>query len=231
MAMQFYDLAGADPLVRFSPYCWRIRMALAHKGLDAETIPWRFSEKAALAFSGQSLVPVLVDGKKIISDSWTIAEHLEDAYPSRPPLFEGDTARALTRFVNAWTDSVVHPLVARLVVRDILDVLGPEDQAYFRQSREARLGATLEAFVADRDTHLAAFRRTLQPARLTLQTQPFLAGPEPGYADYILFGAFQWARSVSPLHLLEAADPVHAWREQMLDLFGGLARSAKGYEV
>lgn len=231
MAMQLYDLAGADPMLRFSPFCWRIRMALAHKGLDAETIPWRFSEKAALGFSGQGLVPVLVDGKKTISDSWTIAEHLEDAYPSRPPLFEGDTARALTRFVNAWTDSIVHPLVARLVVRDILDVLGPEDQGYFRKSREDRFGMTLEAFVADREAHLAAFRRALQPARLTLKAQPFLAGPEPGYADYILFGAFQWARSVSPLHLLEADDPVHAWREQMLDLFGGLARGAKGHEV
>ena len=33
-----HDLAGADPAVRFSPYCWRVRMALAHKGLDVETI-------------------------------------------------------------------------------------------------------------------------------------------------------------------------------------------------
>ena len=33
MAMRLYDLAGADPNLRFSPYCWRAKFALAHKGL------------------------------------------------------------------------------------------------------------------------------------------------------------------------------------------------------
>ena len=37
-------------------------MALAHKGLAVETIPWRFTDKAALAFSGQERVPVIRDG-------------------------------------------------------------------------------------------------------------------------------------------------------------------------
>lgn len=44
-----FDLAGAESDRRFSPYCWRIRLALAHKGLELETISWRFTEKAALA--------------------------------------------------------------------------------------------------------------------------------------------------------------------------------------
>ena len=42
--IKMYDLAGADEKRRFSPYCWRIRMALAHKGLDVECMPWRFTE-------------------------------------------------------------------------------------------------------------------------------------------------------------------------------------------
>ncbi len=33
MAITMYDLAGADPNRRFSPFCWRTKMALAHKGL------------------------------------------------------------------------------------------------------------------------------------------------------------------------------------------------------
>jgi hypothetical protein len=37
MARTLYDLAGADPDLRFSPYCWRTRLALAHKGLEVET--------------------------------------------------------------------------------------------------------------------------------------------------------------------------------------------------
>ena len=62
MTIRMYDLAAADPAVRFSPYCWRIRMALAHKGLDVETIAWRFTDKSAISFSGQGSVPVIRDG-------------------------------------------------------------------------------------------------------------------------------------------------------------------------
>ena len=69
MAIKLYDLAGAEDDRRFSPNCWRSRMALKHKGLEFETIPWRFTEKDAIAFSGQGLVPVLVDGSNIIHDS------------------------------------------------------------------------------------------------------------------------------------------------------------------
>ena len=45
MAITLYDLCGADPARRFSPYCWRTRLALAQKGLATETIPWRFTDR------------------------------------------------------------------------------------------------------------------------------------------------------------------------------------------
>src|SRR5688500_18899507 len=89
MAIKLYDLAGAEDDRRFSPYCWRVKMALMHKGLEFETVPWRYTEKEAIAFSGQGAVPVLVDGGQAVHDSWNIAVYLEDAYPSRPALFEG----------------------------------------------------------------------------------------------------------------------------------------------
>ena len=54
-----YDLAGAEDDRRFSPYCWRSKMALAHKGLEVKTVPWRFTDKEAIRFSGQGRVPVL----------------------------------------------------------------------------------------------------------------------------------------------------------------------------
>ncbi|MFC7473862.1 glutathione S-transferase family protein [Dankookia sp. GCM10030260] len=231
MSRVLYDLAGADPALRFSPFCWRTRMALAHKDLTVETVPWRFTEKDRIAFSGQALVPVLVDGDRTLHDSWAIAEYLEDAYPHRPSLFGGPEAQAVTRFVNGWTDSILHPWIARMVVRDLLDCLRPEDAGYFRASREARFGTTLEAFVAPREASLTAFRKDLQPVRLALRGQAFLAGEAPAYADYIVFGAFMWARAVSPFRLLEADDPVHAWRGRMLAMFDGLAGAAPGHEV
>ncbi len=171
MAIVMHDLAGADPALRFSPYCWRTRMALAHKGLAVETIPWRFTDKAALAFSGQGRVPVIRDGDRVVSDSWAIAEYLEDAYPDRPSLFGGATGQAHARFVNAWADGVMMGGIARLIVRDLLDVVAPQDQAYFRESREARFGMTLEAVQAGRETRVAEFRASLLPVRLVLGKQ------------------------------------------------------------
>src|ERR1043165_4592545 len=45
VTIQLYDLAAAEDDRRFSPYCWRTKMALKHKGLEFETLPWRFTEK------------------------------------------------------------------------------------------------------------------------------------------------------------------------------------------
>lgn len=230
-AITIYELAGAEPDRRFSPFCWRTRMALAHKGLAAEGIPWRFLDKDKIAMSGQGAVPVIVDGSKVVSDSWTIAEYLENAYPDRHSLFGGDKGRALTRFYNNWTAGAVQLPLFRMIGIDIFNHLAESDRTYFRQSREARFGVSLEALAADRDDKVKAFRQGLQPLRATLETQPFLGGDSPLYADYIVFGAFQWARCISPFQLLEAADPVYAWRKRLLDAFDGMAGRAKGYPV
>jgi len=64
-----------------------------------------------------------------------------------------------------------------------------------------------------------------------LKTQAFIGGNKPDYADYIVFGGFQWARVVSPFRLLEEGDSVYAWRERLLDAFDGLARKSPGYPV
>jgi glutathione S-transferase len=221
-----YDLAGADPQLRFSPYCWRAKLALAHKGLDVETVPWRFTDKDAIAFSGQGRVPVLVDGERTISDSWAIALYLEETYPERPSLFGAAAAISATRFVNAWADTVLQGGMIRLVVSDIAGIVHEKDRAYFRDSREGRFGMPLEQVTAGREDRLKAFRDTLAPLRHTLSAQPYLGGDAPAYADYIVFGSFQWARCVSAFELLAPDDVVTAWRERMLDHFEGLARRA-----
>jgi glutathione S-transferase len=230
MSLRLYDLAGADPNRRFSPYCWRIRLALAHKRLPVETIPWRFTEKAEIAPSGSKTVPVLVDGDRWIADSWAIANYLEDAYPDSPSLFGGAAARRLTRHYSSLADALVSAIFP-FIALDILERVANRDREYFRASREQRVGKTLEAFVANRDAGLAGFRASLAPLRTTLKTQPFFGGDEPLYADYALFGQFQWARCISPFALLEEGDPVKLWRDRLLDCFDGLARKAVAHDV
>lgn len=225
MTLTFYDLVGADDETRFSPNTWRTRMALAHKGLDHETELCRFTEKDKLAFSGQPRLPVIRDGDTVVCDSWAIACYLEDRYPDRPSLFGCDVGRATTRFMNVWINTAVHGTVVRLLLTDIHGCLGPVDQTYFRESREKRFRMTLEDVSADRETNLAAVRRALAPLDETLGQQDWFGGDGPAYADYLVFGPFQWARAVSSIRLAEPGTPLYGWNERMLDLFDGLGRS------
>jgi glutathione S-transferase len=78
MNLKLFELVGTDVERPFSPFCWRTRMALAHKGLSAETIPWCFTEKQAISPYDSEKVPVLLDGDSSVVDSWAIANYLED---------------------------------------------------------------------------------------------------------------------------------------------------------
>jgi len=89
----------------------------------------------------------------------------------------------------------------------------------------------LEAVVADREARLPAFRDGLAGLRAVVKQQAFFGGAAPLYADYALFGAFQWARCISPFRMLAADDPLAQWHGRLLDVFGGLARQAPGYDA
>jgi glutathione S-transferase len=230
MTVMLYELVGKDDH-RFSPYAWRSRLALAHKGLDATFVPCRLTDKEKIAFSKQERVPVLKDGDIVVFDSWTIACYLEDQYPDRPSLFGGPVGRGVARVVNAAADSQLIPAMARMILGDVFATIDPADREYFRRTREPRFGATIEAIAAGREAARQPWLNALGPFRLVLKEQPFLSGDKPAYADYILFGTFQWARGTSPHPLLERDDPIYAWREKMLDLFDGYGRKAKGHPV
>jgi glutathione S-transferase len=222
-----YDLVFQDDR-RPSPFCWRSKFALAHKGLKWTEEPTGFTEKHKIAFAQSQLVPVIKDGETAVKDSWAIANHLDKAYPDKP-LFKSEMARSYALFINSWVDTQVHAALAPLLIGDLYDRVRPVDQAYIRESRGKRFGTTdFAAFQAEaRKQGLTTFRAVLEPARRTLKAQRFLAGDHPAYPDYALMGAFMWARIVSPFELLETDDPIHVWREHMLDLFDGMGRKAK----
>jgi len=229
MAVVLYDLVGKDDR-RFSPHCWRTRMALAHKRLDCEAPPTRFTEIPKIEGGQVKTVPALRDSDRLIVDSWAIGQYLEQAYPERPSLFGGTGGEQVTRFVQSWCVAVLHSGLVGLIVADIWQHLTPEDQDYFRASRERRFGRTLEEVQAGREERMEGFRNSLQPLRMTLKDAPFLGGQQPLYADYLAFGAFQWARVISPFRILAEDDPLKAWFERCPDLHGGFGRSAPGYD-
>mgnify|MGYP003678977905 FL=1 len=229
MPIQLFELAGRDDR-RFSPYCWRTRMALEHKGLAYETVPARFTDKDLIAFSGQERVPVIRDGETVVSDSWAIAEYLEQTYPDAPSLFGGATGHGLAKFLNVWADRTLHLALIKLVIADIQDHLDPVDREYFIESRSARFGKLPAEVQIRSEEDIKAFRGAVSTLRAAIEGQDFLSGDAAAYGDYIVFGAFAWARAISDYPLLKADDPVYAWRERMLDMFGGMPRKAPGYD-
>lgn len=211
--IQLYDLAGADERDRWSPYCWRAKLALAHKGLAFEAIPWRYHQKAIPATAKKGTVPVLVDGENLIDDSWQIALYLDQAYPDRPGLF-GPAAGAdpaLALFVKHWTEQQLHPLLRKLTLLPMYKKLHPTDQPYFRASREAVMGVTLEQICQDRDETLSAFRQQLAPLRSLLRDQPFIGGAQATFADYIVLAMMYWLIVSCNISPLAPDDPLQNW--------------------
>lgn len=230
MPIKLYQLVIANGL-GISPYVWRIRYALAHKGLAADLTSLGFAEIAGAAGGGFKTVPIIEDGERAVGDSWAIADYLDETYPDRPLLGSSD-ARALAAFFDNWFLSQVMRRMFGLYVLDIHDQAAPGDQPYFRKSREARLrGATLEAHVAGREARLPELREALQPMRMTLADRPWLGGDAPNYADYIALGGFLWAAGVATLPPLAKDDPLLDWLQRGRDLFGGLGHDPRQHPL
>lgn len=225
MTILLYDLVGEDAARPFSPHCWKTAMSLAHKGLEFQRVPTPFTSVPSVEGGVSKTIPVIRDGDAVVADSFAIALYLDEAYPDRPTLFGGEGGKAMARFVERWSQLTVHPYLGAAALTDIHARLAPPDQAYFRDSREKRYGKRLEEVSAPREAELAAFRASLEPLRNMLGYQPFIGGSAPLYPDYIVFGAFQWVRVMSPFQTLAEDDPLTAWFERLLDLHGGLGRS------
>lgn len=224
MTILLYDLVGADEKRPYSPHCWKIAMALAHKRLSFDTIPTRFLDIPHVEGGVSKTVPVLRDGDKVVADSFAIAVYLETTYPDRPTLFGGEGGMAMARMIERWSQTQLHPFLGSAALLEIYHRQDVPNAAYFRESREARYGQPLEDVSANRDDHLEAFRRKLEPLRSMLDYQPFIGGQSPLFPDYILFGALQWVRVTSAYRFLDAGDAINAWFERCLDLHDGLAR-------
>ncbi|HKF15273.1 MAG TPA: glutathione S-transferase family protein [Gaiellaceae bacterium] len=79
--------------IPFSTNVERVALVAGHKGLEIEWIEVEPDDRGEVErVSGQPLVPVLVDGSRVVADSTEIIRYLEENYPE-PRLFPADRAR------------------------------------------------------------------------------------------------------------------------------------------
>ena len=229
MPLIFYERVGHEGR-RPSPFSWRIRYALAHKGVDFEVRPVRFADVEIIRdLSGQHLTPVLSDGDRVVHETWDIACYLEERFADRPSLFGGPEGRGMARLINVWSDTQLGVPLRRVIYADFPAVLDAGDRAYFRASRERDLGMSLEAACTDPAGKLAAFQQVCAPLERTLAGQPYICGSQPAYADYIVFSVFQMARLGSPKEAVAQGAAIAEWRSRMIALYGNLGDRFPGY--
>jgi glutathione S-transferase len=193
---------------RFSTNSERVALALAHKGLDAESVWIDYSDRSAVeAVSGQGLVPVLADGDEVVYDSPRILAWLEERHPD-PPLYpREDPRRAEVEVFVDWFNEV---------------------WKVWPNAIEAELGrpepdrALIDHYAASMDTALDHFERLLTG-------RDHLFGDELGVADVIAFPFLKFAAGRPPeddelFHRIldehqsvEARPRLRAWIERVDD--------------
>lgn len=169
---------------------WRVRIALAWKGLPHEVVPVHLlnggGEQHADAFralNASAQVPVLVldergaDGApRLLSQSMAILEYLEERHPS-PPLLPVDAwLRARARQLAQICVSGIQPLHNLTTINRVKE--GGADE-----------GAWVRHFIA---RGLAALERTAAETTAT-----FLVGDAPSFADVCLVPQLYAARRYS----------------------------------
>lgn len=96
------------------PYCARVRIVLAEKGLEHETVVVDLDDRPAWIYEKNPLgkVPVLEEDAFVLPESAVIMEYLEERYPE-PPLWPADPAeRARGRLLVDRFDGLSRPYYA-----------------------------------------------------------------------------------------------------------------------
>lgn len=111
---------------------YRTRIALNIKGLSYRTVPVNLLEgaqknEAYKALNPQGLVPALIAGETVLTQSSAIIEWLEERYCD-PPLLPADPdARAIVRAMAMTVACDIHPLNNLRVLKAIQHDLGADD--------------------------------------------------------------------------------------------------------
>jgi glutathione S-transferase len=157
------------------PYCARVRIVLAEKGVEYEVVPVDLDDRPAWIYEKNRTgrVPVLEEDTFLLPESAVIDEYLEERYPE-PPLLPSDPGeRAAARVLVFRFDELSRPYYA---------LRRGEEGARGRVDEElARLEELLEAqpFLTGREFGLAdvAYLPWILRARdrMDVDLQPFPA--------------------------------------------------------
>lgn len=177
--------------VPLSPFCRKVRLALAEKRIEVELVEERYWQREPdfLRRNPAGKVPVLRYDGRHLPESTAICEYLEDLHPDPPLLPATPEGRYETRRLIAWfDDKFFHEVTSKLLYERVnKKVMG----LGYPESRAVKAGAKAIKFHLDYMTWLLDQRRWLAGDQMTLAD--FTAAAHLSALDYI--SDVDWTRS------------------------------------
>jgi maleylacetoacetate isomerase len=119
-----------------SSAAYRVRIALNLKGLSYELVQVHLLREGGehhgqdyLALNPQGLVPTLVDGEHVLTQSLAICEYLDERFPDPPLLPTQPSERARVRALAQLVACDIHPLNNPRVLHYLTGSLGVDERA------------------------------------------------------------------------------------------------------
>lgn len=211
-----------------SPYCGKIRGILRYKSVPVKIRSVNPLNRAELLkISGQMRVPVLVDGRKVLTDSTDIARYLEDKFPDPPiyPRGRRDCAQAL--LWEDWADEALQRVVGPLKV---LHKANGRKLAALEASHSPQGPATLFTWRLIRpvfERQMVSFGQTRSVPRLLKRFEAqmqlvadriegtYLVGDKPSIADFSVYGVLEPLEGLYGFSIVEKHESVYRWFQRM----------------
>ena len=185
-----------------SPCAHKVRLALEERGVPFESRQINLMAKENLgpeylAINPKGLVPALLHGENVVTESTVILEYLEECFPGHPLMPASAMGKVKVRHWFKWVDEHLHPNTMPIVFGGLARFVWlakPEEErrTLLEQvpdaSRRARQERLIEhGFDApDVEPALAVWRQTFEKLEQQTGSSRWLAGEEFTLADCVV---------------------------------------------
>lgn len=211
------------------PFCSKVRMGLALKGIPyrvVEVNPRSKAELPELPAGAPRKVPVLVVGSDVVHDSTEILRFLDQAYPETAPFLPASSAaRARADEIEDWVDLELIPALPTVLYGTWREAA--RAAALMAKSTEFGIGKGLGVKLAGPLVMHMVAKRLLKKAGRTdahgwvrecldkietwLADGPFVAGRELTIADAAVAGALDCVKDFPIYQSVEARPRLRSW--------------------
>lgn len=202
----------------YSPYVAKVRKCLELKGLPFEyvEVPYLDRRELVAVTGGYVLVPVLADGRTVVTDSARITAWLDEHHA---PSLRADPAAVV---YEGWADNVLEDVAFRVATPGLearfagLQGGRADAGAIFRLLKERKFGpGCVDAWKRDAAALTARTLELLAPVARAVAARPFLLGDRPSLADAAVSGQLAMLEAGFPGWVARNVPALTAWQARV----------------